>query len=97
MYTSRDCASAILIEGASRLTNKTGSTAILGPTLLTTDGQDFKRLVKAGLAWLRHHQAAINILNVYPVPDGDTGTNMVLTMQAAWTRSKTRQSRTWGR
>jgi len=50
----------------------------------TTDGQGFKRLVKAALAWLRHHQTAINILNVYPVPDGDTGTNMVLTMQSAW-------------
>jgi hypothetical protein len=51
---------------------------------LTTDGQGFKRLVKAALAWLQHHQTAINTLNVYPVPDGDTGTNMVLTMQSAW-------------
>ncbi len=48
------------------------------------DGQGFKRLVKASLAWLQHHQAAINALNVYPVPDGDTGTNMVLTMRSAW-------------
>jgi len=51
---------------------------------LTTDGQDFKQLTKAALAWLQHHQGTINALNVYPVPDGDTGTNMVLTMQAAW-------------
>jgi hypothetical protein len=42
-------------------------------------------LIKASLAWLQHHQAAINALNVYPVPDGDTGTNMVLTMRSAWT------------
>ena len=49
-----------------------------------TDGQGFKRLIKAALGWLQHHQAAINILNVYPIPDGDTGTNMVLTMQSAW-------------
>lgn len=48
------------------------------------DGPGFKRLVEAGLAWLQHHQAAINALNVYPVPDGDTGTNMVLTMRSAW-------------
>jgi len=48
------------------------------------DGQQFKRLIKAALAWLQHHQAVINALNVYPVPDGDTGTNMVLTMQSAW-------------
>ena len=48
------------------------------------DGQGFKRLVRFGLAWLERHQAAINALNVYPVPDGDTGTNMVLTMQSAY-------------
>lgn len=48
------------------------------------DGQDLKLMVKAALAWLQHHQSAINALNVYPVPDGDTGTNMVLTMQSAW-------------
>jgi len=48
------------------------------------DGQGFKRLVRAGLAWLQRHQTAINALNVYPVPDGDTGTNMVLTMRSAW-------------
>ena len=52
--------------------------------ILAIDGQGMKRLVEAGLAWLRHHQAAINALNVYPVPDGDTGTNMLLTMQSAW-------------
>jgi hypothetical protein len=40
--------------------------------------------VYAGLVWLRQHQEEINALNVFPVPDGDTGTNMVLTMQAAW-------------
>jgi len=31
---------------------------------------------------LRDHQQAINRLNVYPVPDGDTGTNMALTLEA---------------
>ena len=36
------------------------------------------------MTWLQYHQAVINSLNVYPVPDGDTGTNMVLTMQSAW-------------
>jgi DAK2 domain fusion protein YloV len=51
---------------------------------LTIDGQAFKQLVEAGLAWLQQHQETINALNVYPVPDGDTGINMVLTMQAAW-------------
>jgi dihydroxyacetone kinase-like predicted kinase len=36
------------------------------------------------LSWLRQHQDAINALNVFPVPDGDTGTNMTLTMTSAW-------------
>jgi DAK2 domain fusion protein YloV len=47
------------------------------------DGQVFKSLIEASLIWLRTNQQAVNILNVFPVPDGDTGTNMVLTMQAA--------------
>jgi hypothetical protein len=48
------------------------------------DGQSLKRLVEAGLAWLRTNQQTVNALNVFPVPDGDTGTNMVLTMQSAY-------------
>lgn len=47
------------------------------------DGQVFKSLIESSLTWLRTNQQAVNILNVFPVPDGDTGTNMVLTMQAA--------------
>lgn len=41
-------------------------------------------MVRAALLWLRQHQATINALNVFPVPDGDTGTNMTLTMTSAW-------------
>ena len=48
------------------------------------DGQVLKELVQAGLTWLRTNQAMVNALNVFPVPDGDTGTNMTLTMQSAW-------------
>jgi uncharacterized protein len=48
------------------------------------DGQALKQLVEAGLMWLRANQQMVNALNVFPVPDGDTGTNMVLTMQAAY-------------
>ena len=39
--------------------------------------------LQAGTAWLQRHINAINALNVFPVPDGDTGTNMSLTMKAA--------------
>jgi len=48
------------------------------------DGLVFKDLTNAGLTWLRTNQQIVNALNVFPVPDGDTGTNMVLTMQAAY-------------
>lgn len=76
------------MKGISRLTGERVSTTTEESPHLVTDGQDFKQLTKAALAWLQHHQAAINALNVYPVPDGDTGTNMVLTMQAAWDEIK---------
>ena len=52
--------------------------------LHTLSGQQLKDMVKASLSWLRVNQQAVNALNVFPVPDGDTGTNMLLTMQAAW-------------
>ena len=46
-------------------------------------GQDLKRAFEAGAAWLARNADSVNALNVFPVPDGDTGTNMALTMQAA--------------
>jgi DAK2 domain fusion protein YloV len=48
------------------------------------DGQGLKQLIEAGMTWLRTNQQLVNSLNVFPVPDGDTGTNMLLTMQAAF-------------
>ena len=48
------------------------------------NGQGLKILIQSGLMWLRTNQQIVNSLNVFPVPDGDTGTNMVLTMQAAY-------------
>lgn len=50
---------------------------------LRCDGQDLKRMLATATAWLEKHAVAINALNVFPVPDGDTGTNMLLTMRAA--------------
>lgn len=48
------------------------------------DGHRLRRGLAAGLEWLRTNKETVNALNVFPVPDGDTGTNMLLTMQAAW-------------
>lgn len=47
------------------------------------DGQDLKKAILAGAAWLEEHRDAINALNVFPVPDGDTGSNMSATMKSA--------------
>ena len=52
------------------------------------DGQALKRLVEAGLTWLRTNQQIVNSLNVFPVPDGDTGTNMLLTLTSAYNEIK---------
>lgn len=48
------------------------------------DGNHLKWLVAAGLAWLEHNRETVNRLNVFPVPDGDTGTNMTLTLRKAY-------------
>jgi DAK2 domain fusion protein YloV len=52
--------------------------------LLSCDGHLFKRMAEAGLAWLETNHEKVNQLNVFPVPDGDTGTNMLLTMRKAY-------------
>ncbi|MFF3865386.1 DAK2 domain-containing protein [Micromonospora sp. NPDC001898] len=49
----------------------------------TLDAAAVRRWCAGGLAALRRHQGEIDDLNVYPVPDGDTGTNLVLTLTSA--------------
>ncbi|MFD0823351.1 Dak phosphatase, partial [Micromonospora zhanjiangensis] len=51
--------------------------------LETLDAAAVNRWCTDGLAALKRHQREIDDLNVYPVPDGDTGTNMVLTLNSA--------------
>jgi uncharacterized protein len=46
-------------------------------------GADLRAAIVAAASWLTANAERINALNVFPVPDGDTGTNMSLTMQAA--------------
>jgi DAK2 domain fusion protein YloV len=55
----------------------------LAGELRQCDGFGMKRLAKAATDWLETNHATVNALNVFPVPDGDTGTNMLLTMRAA--------------
>jgi DAK2 domain fusion protein YloV len=60
------------------------------------DGLALKKLVDAGLTWLRTNKENVNSLNVFPVPDGDTGTNMTLTLQSAWNEIKDSGTRNLG-
>jgi DAK2 domain fusion protein YloV len=52
------------------------------PTLTALDGAALARVVATYRDALRSHQEELNRLNVYPVPDGDTGTNMALTLES---------------
>ena len=49
----------------------------------TINGAMFKEMLLFGTVSIAQAQQAINDLNVFPVPDGDTGTNMSLTIQTA--------------
>ncbi|MBE2223390.1 MAG: DAK2 domain-containing protein [Anaerolineae bacterium] len=51
---------------------------------LQCNGQQLRKMAHAGLLWLDHNHEEVNALNVFPVPDGDTGTNMLLTMRSAY-------------
>ena len=46
-------------------------------------GADLREALRSASAWLDTNAERINALNVFPVPDGDTGTNMSMTLQAA--------------
>jgi len=47
------------------------------------NGQDLKKAFKEAGAYIEQHVDEVNALNVFPVPDGDTGVNMFLTMKSA--------------
>ncbi|MCJ7605416.1 MAG: DAK2 domain-containing protein, partial [Dehalococcoidales bacterium] len=48
----------------------------------TLAGQELRDMFSAATSWLEKSAADIDALNVFPVPDGDTGTNMMLTMRS---------------
>ena len=55
------------------------------------DAAAFKEMILCANAALHANVQAINDLNVFPVPDGDTGTNMALTMDKAATELKKKE------
>jgi hypothetical protein len=56
---------------------------IVAQPVTQLDATALRDLLRAGLVWLDRHHEIVNALNVFPVPDGDTGTNMLLTMKSA--------------
>lgn len=50
------------------------------------DGRRLQRATRAGAQWLIQQQKRLNDINVFPVPDGDTGTNMAFTMRSVMER-----------
>ena len=61
------------------------------------DGEQFRNMIRYGAAAIQAKKQSINDLNVFPVPDGDTGTNMSLTIGAAVTALAEKQADTVGR
>ena len=60
-------------------------------------GSAFKQMITFGAACVTQQKQAINDLNVFPVPDGDTGTNMSLTIQTAVNELKSPSPPQWER
>ena len=46
-------------------------------------GSDLRRMIQAAAGWVALHREALNLINVFPVPDGDTGANLGRTLAAA--------------
>ncbi len=49
----------------------------------TINGEKWAEMIRAASRYLEHRKGIVDALNVFPVPDGDTGTNMSLTLQSA--------------
>ena len=58
----------------------------------TCTGYELKQMFSVATHWLEDNVSAINALNVFPVPDGDTGTNMLLTMRSTMEEAARLQS-----
>lgn len=59
-------------------------------------GYDLQKMLASGLALLTQKHKEVDMLNVFPVPDGDTGTNMYLTLSAAVEESRKNNSKSVG-
>src|SRR3989304_1763761 len=55
----------------------------MGDARRDVTGKELREMFVSATAWLEQNAAEIDSLNVFPVPDGDTGTNMLLTMRSS--------------
>src|SRR5579872_528758 len=77
--SSLDTSASMRVAGTSGSTTRTQR-----PMDVTTlDGRAYAKFITAGSYFLRKYRQVLNDLNVFPVPDGDTGTNMYLTCRQA--------------
>jgi uncharacterized protein len=60
--------------------------------ITSCDGKLFADFLVAGTFFLRKYRSVVNDLNVFPVPDGDTGTNMFFTVRAAMVEARKEHS-----
>jgi DAK2 domain fusion protein YloV len=60
------------------------------------NGPEVRDMFSAATAWLDRNKEAVNAINVFPVPDGDTGTNMYLTMRATMDEAQRCEDQTAG-
>ena len=58
-----------------------GAATIVSPSTIRLDGDDLRGMFSSAAALLERNVESLNALNVFPVPDGDTGTNMYLTIR----------------
>ncbi len=62
------------------------------PVAIAWNTETFLQVVRAAAAWLERNRERINSLNVFPVPDGDTGDNMMLTLRGSVKALESRES-----
>ena len=83
-------------KGASRHPDPTVYSDSVTDVLEVLDAESVRRWVVVTRAALAARRAEIDALNVFPVPDGDTGTNMYLTLDQALDTTRTEQERSGG-
>ncbi len=80
-FTSHD--QTFVSQIYTKLKDKGIETVTMNDSTTTVNGSLLGEMTKAALTWLQSNKEEVNALNVFPIPDGDTGINMVLTMQSA--------------